>query len=169
MNYIIILEDRDKKSSADLESVEFTYYGQVYNGEKKTITIAYMLCGKSGNSYKVKNFQEIVSDTAVGLDNRIPYFVQVHTTYLPISNCNIVGDVNNMPNFKYIEIPYWIYKKNYDALVPKRIEDHRTRGQFFVPIPYRNDKYFNILKDEENQIGINIIGIPKVEYEHYLK
>lgn len=158
-----------RKNSTGSEFVEFNYWEQYYNGEEKKITIAYMLCGEVGNSYKIKNFQEMLSETAVGMDGKCPYFVLVHTVFLPKSYCTIKGDVENMPGFKYIEIPYWIYKKNIDTMIPKRHKDVSNRGQFFVPTTHRGTEYNKQLQDVENQRGLSYLGISPEKYQHYLQ
>lgn len=163
------MEDKTNTNYTGSEPVEFNYSKSIYNGDTKTIIIAYYLCGEAGNSYKVKNFQEKISDTAIGLGGTSPYHIVTHTIYLPKAYCKILKTVDGMPEFYYIEIPYWIYKKNIETMAINRWDGKHKRGQFFVPAPSRNEDYYNTLRDVENQTAFATIGVNVENYSRYIQ
>lgn len=163
------MENKNIENSTGSESVELNYWKSSYDEVDKKITIAYMYCGESGGAYRIKNIQDIASEGAVSMDNSVPFYLHIHNVYLPKTYCNIVGDVPDMPHFKFIEIPYWIYMKNKTKLMMRRNLEANRRGIFSMPHIYRNKEFYNNLKDPETQKGLESMGIPKAKYEHYLK
>lgn len=163
------MENKNTENSTDSEFVELNYWKSSYDEVGKKITIAYMYCGESGGAYKIKNFQDIASEGAVAMDNTVPFYLHIHTIYLPKSYCKIVKDVPDMPHFKFIEIPYWIYMKNKTKLMMRRNQESDRRGIFSMPHVYRSKEFYDNLRDPETQRGLKSMGISEAKYEQYLK
>ena len=122
----------------------FNFNKSVYVPDQKAIVGAYMITGEDDKNIQVLNLKEI-PDERIFMDNAISYGVTVHKINLPKSQVKVLGKVDGMERFNYIEIPYWLYKKLDGQLDVKRIEGkkrlHVSYGQT------RNDTYMNKISD----------------------
>ena len=138
---------------------QFDFYKTTYIAEEKAVIGAYYIREEYERSLIVLNIQENLFEDRIMGDGSKVYWISPHMVRLPISQIEILSDVPNKENFKYIKIPYWLFKKN-SGLEIKRIEGKKmvsfTRGQINKSFVDKIDdtevrKYFDITSSSEQE------------------
>lgn len=146
------------------ESIESTpnlsYYKSLYLPEEKSFIGSYIVTDDTqSNTIEIINIIENEFEGRMFVDGVKPFNIEIHKIKLPKSQVEIIGDVEDNEPFKYVKLPYWLYKKNKDVLRIQKIEGEKR----FVPNK-SNDRpdftqklqdkhiadYFN-MKDHEGQ------------------
>ena len=141
-----------------------------YSPEDKSIIAAYMITSESDKSIEILNIKEIERG-GVFLDNAIGYDITIHRTTLSKPQVEVLEDVPGMERFKYIRIPYYLYKSNLNGLEVKRFkggfDGEKYRKRLNIPaIKELNVSFMSELKDP------NVINYIKItnpdERTHFL-
>ncbi len=95
--------------------------------EDKSIIGCYFITKDDEKMLNVLNVLETRIETSLGMDNAIPFKIQVKNAKLPKSQIEILKEDEIHKGFFYIKIPYWLYKKNSEDLKIKRIDNDLKR------------------------------------------
>ena len=125
------------KTFENMSEIARDFNKSTYSPEDKSIIAAYMITSENDKSIEILNIKE-TERRGVFLDNAIGYDITIHrTTLLKISAINdlekyiiednksrieILEDVPGIQGFKYIKIPYHLYKSNLNDLEVKRFK-----------------------------------------------
>jgi hypothetical protein len=148
----ILKEEIENTNSFDFDKT-------VYIPETKSIVGPYMIVGEDDKTITVLNIKEIMGD--VFLDNAHAYDITIHRVKLPKSQVEILSDVEGKEGFKYIKIPYWLFKNNLIDLDVKRIKggwdysSHKKR----LSIPVRKLLNSNFISNFKDENVVNYISI----------
>lgn len=93
-----------------------------YISDDKSIVGAYMITGETDKLVELLNIKEIIRERHLFMDNAQSYDITIHRVTLPKSMIHILSDVEGKEGFKYVKMPYWLYKKNITDLDIKRIK-----------------------------------------------
>lgn len=124
----------------------FNFNRTVYVPDRKAIVGAYMITNEDDKNIQVLNLKEI-PDEKIFMDNAISFGVTVHKVNLPKSQVKVLGQVDGMDGFYYIELPYWLFKKLDGQLDVKRLD-----GKKRLSVSYgqsRNDAYMRKIIDPD--------------------
>jgi len=107
-------EDFDFFSSiqSDEKFKKMNYFDVNYDAASKSVTCAYFLLEDNNKTIKVLNLVEIADQKGIFADKRVPYTFNPFKVDLPKSQIEILDEVDDMPGFRWIRLPYWLYKKN---------------------------------------------------------
>lgn len=115
MRYLKRFENIDNNIIRDFDK-------STYSPEDKSIIAAYMITSEDEKSIEILNIKEIPDRKGVFMDNAIGYDITIHRTNLDKSRIEILEDVPGMQGFKYIKIPYQIYKSKLNDLEIRRFK-----------------------------------------------
>ncbi len=143
----------------------------LYNEEKKTITGLYNIIEETPSIIKILNIKEYISETATCMDGTSPIQFDVYYITLPKSQIEIL-DIpvdENYVGFKYLEIPYWLYKKNTKELSIKRLgRNYKLRGNLDITFTKLGiDDYMKHLFDDNVREHLIILGNHINKYDYY--
>lgn len=102
------------------KDIELDFNKSIFVPVENVIIAPYMIIKDSESSIEILNIKEYASETGAFWDEATPYTVTFHRLTLPKSQITILEDVSDKEGFKYIRIPYWLYKKNTEDLTIKR-------------------------------------------------
>jgi hypothetical protein len=102
------------------KDIELDFNKSIFVPVENVIIAPYMIIKDNETSIEVLNIKEYASQSASFWDEATPYTVTFHRLTLPKSQITILEDVEGKEGFKYIRIPYWLYKKNTEDLTIKR-------------------------------------------------
>jgi hypothetical protein len=112
---------KEEESKKDMyKDIELDFNKSIFIPVENVIIAPYMITKDNESSIEVLNIKEYASQSASFWDEATPYTVTFHRLTLPKSQITILNDVEGKEGFKYIRIPYWLYKKNSDDLTIKR-------------------------------------------------
>lgn len=145
----------------------------IYLENSKSIIACYQIIEDNERSIKVLNVQEWESPTSVALDGSSPIQFDAFYTILPKSQIKILDDEVNEEyvGFKYIEIPYWLYKKNIKQLIIKRLgRDFKRRGVIDIPgLKVNSQQYMDkFINDKNIREQLIILGNKIEKYDFYI-
>lgn len=105
---------------------QFDFFKGEYEPQTKTYVGAYLVGEESPKQLTVYNIRQYPDNYAgfMGRENK-PYSMSLHSTKLPISQIEILGDVPGKDGFKFIRMPYWFFKKNDKDLKVQRFDEPR--------------------------------------------
>ena len=123
-----------------------------YSPEDKSIIAAYMITSDNDKSIDVLNIKEIPDRRGIFLDNAIGYDITIHRTTLSKPQVEVLEDVPGMQGFKYIKIPYYLYKSNLNGLEVKRFkggfDGEKYKKRLSIPaIKSENESFISEFKD----------------------
>lgn len=154
---------REEIENSSLLNDSFDFNKSVYISETKSVVAPYMIVGEDDKTISVLNIKEIMRD--VFLDNAYGYDITIHRVKLPKSQVEVLSDVNGKEGFKFIKIPYWLFKNNLTDLEIKRIKGgwdgsgHKKRLD--IPVDkLLNSNFISNFKDEN---VVNYISITNPE------
>jgi hypothetical protein len=125
----------------------------IYIADDKSIVGPYMIIDENENFISLLNIKERVRDYHLFMDNAQSYDITIHRISLPKTNIEVVGDVIGKEGFKYIKLPYWLYKKNINDLEVKRIKGTwdgvKYKKRLDIPVDkLLNSDFINNFKDD---------------------
>lgn len=141
----------------------FDFNKSVYIPETKSVIAPYMIVDEDDKSISVLNIKEIMRD--IFRDDAYGYDITIHKVKLPKSQIEVLSDVENKEGFKYIKIPYWLFKNNLIGLEIKRIkggwDGSGYKKRLDIPVKkLLNTDFISNFKDEN---VINYISITNPE------
>lgn len=102
-----------KEENENLNDLDF--FKSSYESESKKFIAAYYIVDDSSDKFiEILNIQEIYPRKSTFGDEAEPYLIKIRRIKLPKSQINILDQDTGFENFKFIEIPYWLVKKNID-------------------------------------------------------
>lgn len=105
----------DMKEDENEQNNNLNFFKSTYNPDNKKFTAAYYIVDDSSDKFiEILNIQEIYPRKSTYGDGAEPYRIKIHNIKLPKSQINILDQDTGFENFKFIEIPYWLVKKNID-------------------------------------------------------
>lgn len=112
----------DMKEDEDNKSVEKpNFHKSIYNPDDKSYIAAYKIVDDSSDKFiEVLNIHE----NEVGrnfMDGKETYEISIHKFKLPKSQIKILDDNTGFEGFKFIQIPYWLVKKDPTQYKIKRL------------------------------------------------
>jgi hypothetical protein len=143
----------DMKEQDDENKTELDFFNGVYDPESKSYIGAYKIIDDTSEKViEVLNIQEIDNQKANFFDKKIPYTIKISKFRLPKSQIKILDDETGYEGFKFIKIPYWLYKKESD-----QFKIQRYKG------PKRLDNLYNsVQKNLEGKVDDNVIEYLRV-------
>jgi hypothetical protein len=123
---IIITESQFSKviSKINEQSEPNLLYKTSYNPEDKSVLASYHLLSEKPNSFVVVNPKEFINRSRIWADNSADYKIGLEIVELPKSYVQIIGEIDDSPNYKIFKLPYWLFKKE-PKLQIKRIEGEK--------------------------------------------
>jgi hypothetical protein len=153
--YIPEQEEESTKPTYDL-----SYYKSLYVPEEKSFIGSYIVSDESqSNTIEIINVIENEFESRMFVDGARPFTIEIHKIKLPKSQVEIIGDVEGYEPFKYVKLPYWLYKKNKDILKIQKINGKKRfdpnknndRPDFIQKLQDKHiEDYFN-MKDHEGR------------------
>jgi hypothetical protein len=125
-------------------SVDFDFYKSKYIEDEKSIICAYYVDKIDDRSITIINLQENEMEDRVSLAGNIFYWVNPVIVRIATSQLEIISDVPGKENYKFVKIPYWLYKRN-RGLEIKRI--NKTKNLSYIKSQVNKD-FIDKLKDE---------------------
>lgn len=149
------------------ESKDYDFYITTYDALDKFVVGAYMIIGESEKTITVLNLIEKQDIKGFYVDNKEPYTFMPFKTILPKSQIEILDSVDNMEGFKWIKIPYWLFKDKPGLKIqrirrPKRFSNNSTIHTSLKSDMIDDDvrKYLSITDKDPRSI-INLGSISK--------
>ena len=152
------LPEQDEESTET--PLNLSYYRSLYLPEEKSFIGSYIVSDNSqSNTIEIINIIENEMESKMFVDGARPFTIEIHKIKLPKSQVEIIGDVEGNEPFKYIKLPYWLYKKNKDILRIQKINGKKRfnptksndRPEFIQKLQDKHiEDYFN-MKDHEGQ------------------
>jgi hypothetical protein len=146
-------EEESAKPTYDL-----SYYKSLYLPEEKSFIGSYIVSDDSqSNTIEVINIIENEFESRMFVDGARPFNIEIHKIKLPKSQVEIIRDVEGYEPFKYIKLPYWLYKKNKDVLKIQKINGYKRfspnksndRPEFIQKLQDKQiEDYFNMEEHE---------------------
>jgi len=154
-------EVSDEEPVNDENVSQYDFYKSDYDADSKTIVAAYMVGEETPKQLEVFNIRQYPDNDSIFMSGHKPYSMSLHRTMLPLSQIEIIGDVPGKEGFKFIRIPYWLFKKKDDDLRIQRLNGVRMlylKGRDRSPEAMEKlfdpmfEKYFEqIVYDEADQ------------------
>ena len=152
------LPEQDEESAEP--QLDLSYYKSLYLPEDKSFIGSYIISDESqSNTIEIINIVEVEYRDRVFMDKAKPFNIEIHKIKLPKSQIEIIGNVEGYEPFKYIKLPYWLYKKNKDVLKIQKItgkkrfspNKNNDRPEFIQKLQDKHiEDYFN-MKDHDRQ------------------
>ncbi len=143
----------------------------LYNEKENTITGLYHIVEQTPSIIKILNIKEYVSESATHMDGTSPIQFDVYYVTLPKSQVKIldISVDDNYVGFNYIEIPYWLYKKNSKELSIKRLgRNYKLRGNLDITFTkLGTGDYMKHLSDDNVRDHLIILGNDIRKYDYY--
>jgi hypothetical protein len=158
------------KTFENMDSIIRDFNKSTYSPEDKSIIAAYMITSENDKSIEILNIKE-TERRGVFLDNAIGYDITIHRTNLDKSQIEILEDVSGMQGFKYIRIPYYLYKSNLNVLEVKRFkggfDGEKYKKRLNIPAIKTEDSSFISEFKDHNVVNYIKITNPD-ERTHFL-
>ena len=168
-------EEEDVEVSDETEGLGYDFYKGVYEPETKSYVGSYLVGEETPKQLEVYNIIEKPDRDAIYASNHVPYSMSLHKIKLPTSQVEILGDVPGKDGFKFIRIPYWLFKKD-DGLRIQRLNEKKAlylKGRDRTPESLEKlfdpmfEKYFEqIVYDEVDQRKYDVA---KSNHRHFNK
>lgn len=166
--YVSSLHIPSDLSEQDEESAEtplnLSYYESSYLPEEKSFIGSYIVSDDSqSNTIEIINIIENEMVSKMFVDGSRPFTIEIHKIKLPRYKfekdkegneikkeiVKIIGDVEDHEPFKYVKLPYWLYKKNDHVLKIQKLKGKDKKR--FNPIK-SNDRPEFIQKLQDKHI-----------------
>ena len=118
-------EVSDEEPVNDENVSQYDFYKSDYDADSKTIVAAYMVGEETPKQLEVFNIRQYPDNDSIFMSGHKPYSMSLHRTMLPLSQIEIIGDVPGKEGFKFIRIPYWLFKKKDEDLRIQRLNGVR--------------------------------------------
>ena len=146
------LPEQDEESTEP--KLNLSYYKSQYLPEEKSFIGSYIVSDDSqSNTIEIINIIENEFESRMFVDGARPFNIEIHKIKLPKSQVEIIGDVEGYEPFKYVKLPYWLYKKNKDVLKIQKINGKKRfapnksndRPEFIQKLQDKHiEDYFNM-------------------------
>ena len=146
------IPEQDEESTKP--TYDLSYYKSLYLPEEKSFIGSYIVSDDSqSNTIEVINIIENEFESRMFVDGARPFNIEIHKIKLPKSQVEIIGDVEGYEPFKYVKLPYWLYKKNKDVLKIQKINGKKRfapnksndRPEFIQKLQDKHiEDYFNM-------------------------
>lgn len=110
------------KRFENIDNIIRDFDKSTYSPEDKSIITSYMITSENEKSIEILNIREIPDRRGIFMDNAIGYDITIHRTTLNKPQVEVLEDVPGKEGFKYIKIPYYLYKANLNDLEVKRFK-----------------------------------------------
>ena len=168
-------EEDEVEVEDETNDLGYDFYKGVYEPETKSYVGSYLVGEETPKQLEVYNIIEKPDRDAIFVSNHVPYSMSLHKAMLPISQIEILGDVPGKEGFKFIRIPYWLFKKD-DGLRIQRLNEKKAlylKGRDRTPEALERlfdpmfEKYFEqIVYDEVDQRKYDVA---KSNHRHFNK
>jgi hypothetical protein len=118
-------EVSDEEPVSDENVSQYDFNKSEYDADSKTIVAAYMVGEETPKQLEVFNIRQYPDNDSFFMSGHKPYSMSLHRTMLPLSQIEIIGDVPGKEGFKFIRIPYWLFKKKDEDLRVQRLDGVR--------------------------------------------
>ena len=158
------------KTFENMDSIIRDFNKSTYSPEDKSIIAAYMITSENDKSIEILNIKE-TERRGVFLDNAIGYDITIHRVTLNKTHVEFLEDVPGMQGFKYIKIPYYLYKSNLNVLEVKRFkggfDGEKYKKRLNIPAIKTEDSSFISEFKDHNVVNYIKITNPD-ERTHFL-
>jgi len=151
-------ESADSEEESKESKLNLSYYKSLYLPEEKSFIGSYIVSDDSqSNTIEIINIIENEFESRMFVDGARPFNIEIHKIKLPKSQVEIISDVEGYEPFKYIKLPYWLYKKNKDVLKIQKINGYKRfspnksndRPEFIQKLQDKHiEDYFNMEEHE---------------------
>lgn len=142
---------------------QYDFYQSTYIDSEKAVVAAYFVREEYERSLIVLNLQENVMEDRITMSGDKVYWLSPQMVRLPLSQIEIISDVIDRPGFKFIKIPYWLFKKN-PGLEIKRIKGGKMIS--FVKSQI-NQNFVDKLEDEKVKEYFDITASSNEEIQSF--
>jgi hypothetical protein len=96
------------------QSITYDFFDSNYNSVDKSVVCAYMIVEQTKEYVKVLNLTEKNTEPphVRFFDGATAYTFYINYVTIPMSQIEIIREVEDKPGFTFIKIPYWLYKNN---------------------------------------------------------
>jgi hypothetical protein len=91
---------------------EFDFYKSTYIESDKSVVGAYFISNIDDLSIEIINIQENEISDRVFMSGKSPYWINPNIIKFGISQIEILSDVESKPGYKFVKIPYFLFKRN---------------------------------------------------------
>ena len=139
------------KTFENMSNIIRDFDKSTYSTEDKSIIAAYMITSESEESIEILNIKE-TERSGIFLDNAIGYDITIHRVTLNKPQVEVLEDVTGKEGFKYLKIPYQIYKSKLNDLEIKRFkggfDGEKYKKRLSIPaIKTMNPSFISEFKD----------------------
>jgi hypothetical protein len=144
---------------------DFDFYKSTYLEDEKSIVAAYYISEMNDNSITIINLQENEMEDRISMLGHRIYWLNPATIKIPLSQIQILSDVVGKKNYKFIKMPYWLYKRN------KGFEIKRLKGDKIMSFikSQINKEFLNKLNDVNVKDCFKITSSSRSELESYIR
>ena len=123
----------DMKEDETQNRIELNFNKSNFDPNNKTFTAAYKITDDSQDKFiEVLNIQETNYKELKFADGKESYTIKIYKFRLPKSQIKILEDDTNHEGFKFIEIPYWLVKKEPEQYKIKRLLGKKRLANIYV-------------------------------------
>lgn len=91
---------------------KFDFYKSVYLESEKSVVASYYISEINENLIEIINIQENeIKETAL-MSGEIPYWISPQIIKIMPSQIEILSDGQSKLGYKFIKMPYWLFKRN---------------------------------------------------------
>lgn len=144
-----VLTTKEEPKKNMYKDIELNFNKSIFVPVENVIIAPYMIVKDNESSIEILNIKEYTSETGAFWDEATPYTVTFHRLTLPKSQITILEDVIDKNGFKYIRIPYWLYKKNTEDLTIRRCIGtyHKMKRLDIRDVGLNNHEFMRNFKD----------------------
>ena len=149
----------DMKEEETNNSGDLNFYKSTFDPNKKTLTAAYKIIDDSQDKViEVLNIQESEYKNLMFVSGHIAYTIKIYKFRLPKSQIKILDDDTKHEGFKFIEIPYWLVKKEPEQYKIKRLTDKKRLANIY-------NKPVNDIRGKVDDNVVEYLNITDGDYE----
>lgn len=162
MIYPEVVTTVNEDDDIDTDETQYDFYKGEYIQTDKSFIAAYLMGEEIGKQIEVLNLREYKDNYSMFMNGYVPYSVTTHKTLLPLSQIEILGDVPGKEGFKFIKIPYWLFKKKQDDLKINRLNEKKA---LYLTSKHRSYDQLEQLFTPEFEHFYNTISYDNVDRE----
>ena len=122
----------DMKEENEGNLTELNFNKSTFDPNNKTFTAAYKIIDDSQEKFiEVLNIQETEYKNLMFVSGHIAYTIKIYKFRLPKSQIKILEDDTKHEGFKFIEIPYWLVKKEPEQYKIKRLTGKKRLANIY--------------------------------------
>jgi hypothetical protein len=137
-----------------------------YSHKDKAIIASYYI-KEDGDNYIITNVRLMPEEGKVFADNAIPYYItSAAEIKIGKSFVKILGDSQLFENFKYVKIPYYVFKKYGKQLYVNRYIEVNPKFRRFTVMRKQEDFFKNLdLTENLDWYFKNVVAYNQEDYE----